>query len=81
MGDDRALRPPLPRATGLDAVQRLVRPASEEATGTDAGEKNVAAVAAGEVVELPAESHEPCWDRTSDPLLKSGIPRDDGEPE
>ena len=36
-------------------MQRLVRPASEEATGTDAGDKKVAAVAAGEVVELPAE--------------------------
>ena len=55
-------------------MQRLVRPAPEEptgtATGTDADDKKVAAVAAGELVDLPAESHEPCWDRTSDPLLK-----------
>ena len=58
----------------LDAVQRLVRPASGEATGTttgtDAGDKQVAAGATGEVVDLPVESNEPCWDRTSDPLLK-----------
>src|SRR5262249_32930368 len=37
----------------------------------------VSASASPQVAEL---LDEPCWDRTSDPLLKSGI-RDDGEPE
>ena len=55
----------------LDAVQRLTRPRTDTTTGTDSTEPKVAAEAGGEVVELPREPNEPCWDRTSDPLLKS----------
>ncbi len=54
----------------LDAVQRLNRPPTATATATEEHVEKVASEAGGEVVELPAESSEPCWDRTSDPLLK-----------
>jgi site-specific recombinase XerD len=54
----------------LDAVQRLNRPASATATATEAQTAKVASEAGGKVVDLPTDSNEPCWDRTSDPLLK-----------
>jgi len=39
----------------------------------------VAAEGGAQVVELAAEESEPCWDRTSDPLLKSRSEPPDGE--
>ena len=58
----------------LAAVQRLTNLRSEDPTGTAAGTDNepekVAVESGAEVVELPAKSSEPYWDRTSDPLLK-----------
>jgi len=54
----------------LDAVQRLTRPRTDTTTDTDSNAEKVAAEAGGEVVDLPREPSEPCWDRTSDPLLK-----------
>jgi integrase-like protein len=54
----------------LDAVQRLNRPPTATTTATEEQVEKVASEAGGEVVELPAKPSEPCWDRTSDPLLK-----------
>ena len=54
----------------LDAVQRLTRSRTDTTTGTREIAEKVAVKANGEVCELPSEPSEPCWDRTSDPLLK-----------
>ena len=53
-----------------DAVQRLNRPATGTTTATEDEAAKVASETGGKVVELPSNSNEPCWDRTSDPLLK-----------
>jgi hypothetical protein len=44
---------------------------------TEDSEEKVAEEANGELIELPSEPSEPCWDRTSDPLLKRPPRRDD----
>ena len=54
----------------LDAVQRLTRPRTDTSTSTEDITEKVAAEANGEVLDLSSEPNEPCWDRTSDPLLK-----------
>jgi len=58
----------------LAAVQHLNPENPEEPTGTTTGTKPEAAKASaggrGEVVDFPEEKSEPCWTRTSDPLLK-----------
>ena len=55
----------------LDAVQRLNPAPTAIATATSPEPAKVAAEGGGQVVELAPEPNEPCWDRTSDPLLKS----------
>jgi hypothetical protein len=57
---------------GLDAVQRLnpAPTATAAATEPEPAPAKIAAEAGAQVVEPPAERSEPCWDRTSDPLLK-----------
>ncbi len=58
----------------LDAVQKLNRPKTEAPTDTttDTSEApaKVAASGSAEVIEIPGGKSEPCWIRTSDPLLK-----------
>jgi len=54
----------------LDAVQRLNRPPTATTTATEVEPAKAANAATGKVVELPTESNEPWWDRTTDPLLK-----------
>ena len=54
----------------LAAVQRLNPPRTATTTATDVEPAKVAIEAGGKLADLPAESNEPCWDRTSDPLLK-----------
>jgi site-specific recombinase XerD len=66
----------------LDAVQRLSKQAASDArtdTTTDTSKRpaKVAAQGGAEALELPREESEPCWIRTSDPLLKSGSKDDD----
>ncbi len=50
----------------VDAVQRFTR----RPTGTEDALEKTAAEAARQVVGLRPQQSEPCWDRTSDPLLK-----------
>src|SRR5262249_41726651 len=60
----------------LEAVQRLVRPAGDPVGDPDGAAEKVGINLGGKVPDPAVESDEPCWDRTSDPLLKSAFQAD-----
>jgi hypothetical protein len=64
----------------LDAVQRLNPTPTATATATGEQPEKVAAKAGQQAGEPAAESSEPYWDRTSDPLLKRGADEGEGTP-
>src|SRR5262249_46153033 len=60
----------------LDAVQRLSRRRGDPVGDPGVAATRIAVEVGQQVPNLASKPSEPCWDRTSDPLLKSAIRAD-----